>query len=170
MTTRNFLPAIFTNILIMLFSCGGLSGSKGEFNKPVTGKALSLTVMRVSGGLGTYLNVRLEITNPSGAKVLITPIKVKVFHDDGTETERVYELKRKSLQQIEIKGGDILSGTLGIGNPNQSEQVQAGTPAFLLPGEITGFTSTGFKSNPDKVQVFIGQEGSNEQEVFLISE
>lgn len=170
MITRKFLLLILIISLPPLFSCSGSSGVKGEFSKPTAGKALSVTVRRVSIGSPLNLGVQLEMINPSGAKILVTPIKLKVFHENGTETERVYELKRKSLREIEIKGGDIISGTLGVGNPNQNEQAQPGAPAALSPGEKISFTATDFKSAPDRVQFFIGQEASGEQEIFLIAE
>lgn len=165
---RKMLLPISGLLLATLLSCSSLSGIKGKFSEPIKGKALSITVRRVSG-MGLHLGVLLEIANPSNAKVLITPLKVKVIHEDGTESETTYDLKRKSLQEIEIKGGEILSGILGVANPNQSEQVQPGAPASLSKGENVTLNLLASKSDPDKVQVSIGQDGSKEQEVFAIS-
>lgn len=165
---RKMLLPISGLLLATFLSCSILPGTKGKFSEPVKGKALSITVRRVSG-MGSHLGLVLELANASSAKVLVTPLKVKVIYEDGTESETTYDLKRKSLQEIEIKGGDILEGGLSVANPNQSEQVQSGAPASLSKGENVTLNLSGSKSDPDKVQVSIGQDGSKEQEVFAVT-
>lgn len=148
---------ILITILLTNFSCSSSGDSQGVFDKPITGKALSVTVTS---------EVRLIISNPSSAKIPITPIKVKFFYKNGTETESVYELKSNNPGKIEIK---LVGDTLGTGNSNQSEPAKSGSPASISPGESIGLPLLITQSAPPKVQVSIGQEGSKEQEVFLIT-
>jgi hypothetical protein len=156
--------------LIATFSsCSNLAGIKGKFSEPIKGKALSVIVRRVySGGPGSE-SVMLEISNLSSGKVVITPLKLKVIGEDGSETETTYNLKRKSLEQIEITGGAIIGGTLAVSNPNQNDQVSPDAPAALAAGEKIVFNTSPGKSRAEKLQLSIGPPVSKEQEVFAIT-
>ena len=156
-----------TFVLIALpavLACSSLAGVKGKFSEPVRGKALSIVVRRVSDG-----GLMLEISNPSSEKITITPLKLKVIDDSGSETDTSYELKRKSSQEIDIAGGSILSGTLAVANPNLNQPPQPGSPAALSQGEKIVFNPGPGKGIQEKVQVSIGPEGANTQEVFAIT-
>lgn len=169
MKLRNSAETLVLLSSIAFFSCSNLPGIKGNFSEPVKGKALSLVVRRVSGG-GPGTSLMLEISNPSSQKIIVTPLKLKVIGDDGSETETKYELKRKSAQEIEIAGGSIVSGTLAVASPNLNDPVQSGSPATLSQGEKIVFNlGPGGKTDPEKVQVSIGPEGSKDQEVFAIT-
>ena len=170
MKLRTIVRSLILFSMITSLACSSLPGIKGKFSEPVTGKALSLVARRVSSG-GTGSSLMLEISNPSGSKIVITPLKLKVIADDGSETETTYNLQRSSLDQFEIAGGSIVSGTLRVASPNQNEPVQAGSPAALSQGEKIVFNlGPGGKTNPEKVQVSIGPDGSKDQEVFAIIE
>jgi hypothetical protein len=119
--------------------------------------------------MGTHLGLVLEITNTSGRRVMITPLRVKVIHEDGTESQTIYDLTRKSLEEIDYKGGDVLDGRLSVANPNRSEPVQSGSTAWLSKDENVVLNLSASKSDPDKVQVSLGTEGSSEQELFVVT-
>jgi len=169
MKRRRIAWTLAVLFLLSALSCSNLPGIKGKFSEPVKGKALSLIVRRVSGA-GPNLSLMLEISNPSAQKVIITPLKVRVIDEKGSETETTYNSTRKSLGLIEFAGGSIIEGTLSVTNPNQNQPAQLGAPAALAPGESVSMNlEPSGKANPKKVQVSIGPAGTNEQEIFAIT-
>lgn len=154
-------------LLTVLASCSGqLAGTKGKFSEPTQGKALSVTVRRISGG-GLATSIMLEVSNPSNKKVALDPLKIKIIDTDGKQTETTYNLKRTKLEEIEFAGGAVIQGNAAVVNPNKSEQPTGS--AYLAAGERFVLNLEGAGKDFDKAQVSFGPEGSAEQEVFAIS-